>query len=93
MEMAKRQAGLLAETMQAMSSLQLEIEDNMPLVREYIYQLHTLSQQVLDLSGKIDKDKLLQLFRVQVARLLLMYPILHNNIPFIAIYRSPDFDT
>jgi hypothetical protein len=36
MEMAKRQAGLLAETTQAMSSLQLEIEDKMPLVREYV---------------------------------------------------------
>jgi hypothetical protein len=92
-EMAKRQTGLLAETTLAMSSLQLEVQDNMPLVREYVYQLHTLSQQVLDLSGKIDKEKLLRLFRSQVARLLLKYPVLHNNIPFIAMYRSPDFDT
>jgi hypothetical protein len=65
----------------------------MPLVREYVYQLHTLSQQVLDLSGKIDKEKLLRMFRTQVARLLMKYPALHNNIPFIAIYRSPDFGT
>jgi hypothetical protein len=70
-EMAKRQTGLLAETTLAMSSLQLEVQDNMPLVREYVYQLHTLSQQVLDLSGKIDKDKLLRLFCAQVARLFL----------------------
>ena len=92
-EMAKRQAGLLAETTQAMSSLQLEVQDNMPLVREYVYQLHTLSQQVLDLSGKIDKEKLLKLFRTQVARLLMLYPVLHNNISFIAMYRGSDFDT
>ncbi len=66
MEMAKRQASLFSETMQAISYLQLEVQDNMPLVREYVYQLHTLSQQVLYLSGKIDKEKFLQLFRLQV---------------------------
>jgi hypothetical protein len=91
--MAKRQTGLLSETTLAMSSLKVEIQDNMPLVREYAYQLHTLSQQVLDLSRKIDKEKLLKLLHIKVARLLLQYPILHNNIPFISMYRSPDFDT
>jgi hypothetical protein len=92
MEMAKRQAGQLAETKQAMSSLQLEVQDNMPLVREYVYQLHTVSQQVLDLSENILKEKLLTMFKLQVAMILLKYPSLHNNIFFIAMYRSPDFD-
>jgi hypothetical protein len=62
MAMSKHQADLISETTLAMSSLQMEVHDNMPLVREYVYQLHVLSLQVLDLSGKIDKVKLLTLF-------------------------------
>jgi hypothetical protein len=91
--MAKRQSGSLAEATQAMSTLKLEVQDNMPLVREYVYQLHTLSQQVLDLSGKIDKKRLLKLFHIQVARTLLKNPALQNNIPIIQMCRSPNFDT
>jgi hypothetical protein len=44
----------------------MEVQDNMPLVKKYVYQPYILSQQVLDLSVKIEKEKLLILFRLQL---------------------------
>ena len=70
-----------------MRALTMKVDRGVPLARNYVYELHGLAEYVVNLTGTVDKEDLLKLFRAQCLKVMESDPIIANNGHVIIVTR------
>jgi hypothetical protein len=91
--MKTTQTTLVEPVTKSMRALTMKVDRGVPLARNYVYELHGLAEYIVNLTGTVDKEDLLKLFRAQCLKVMESDPIIANNGHIIMMLKSPEYDT
>jgi hypothetical protein len=91
--MLNSQKGYTARILSHINELSIKVEDKVPLYRQFVHRLHSLSVAYRQFGGTITNEELFDKFKQKCRTLLEQHPSLQNDISMYTLFRSSEFNT